>query len=239
MLTILATKAGPIRLKSSGMLRLQWSSDVDLPDLERALAVECRCARGPISGSCFGSWRRAADAGSHQIDCGWVAPPFLRFDSGLSQSSESNHELSARIFRLLAAVFIVILALSAARALRIGCPLNAGDQSAAWSSSGWACCARYDYETPAGHHRFANRAVGFRNSFTLQSLPPFWWRDCWRCDPRTGGNGSVLVDFFHRERMNRERAPALDSHPRIMGVLLWFLRVTSSQPFAGRGDVSA
>lgn len=46
---------------------------------------------------------------------GWVAAAVLGdSSSGLSQSSESGHGLSARIFRLLAAIFIVILVFSAA-----------------------------------------------------------------------------------------------------------------------------
>src|SRR5574340_1462949 len=50
-----------------------------------------------------------------KLIAGWVAAAVLGDStSGLSQSSESNHEFSARIFRLLAAVFIIILAISAA-----------------------------------------------------------------------------------------------------------------------------
>ncbi len=50
-----------------------------------------------------------------KLIAGWVAAAVLGDStSGLSQPSESNHVLSARIFRLLAAVFIVILVFSAA-----------------------------------------------------------------------------------------------------------------------------
>lgn len=50
-----------------------------------------------------------------KLIAGWVAAAVLGDStSGLNQASESNHELSARIFRLLAAVFIIILIISAA-----------------------------------------------------------------------------------------------------------------------------